>query len=616
MGSTNKFFSGVDNGLGLDLWWQKKPFDSDPNAFTFQSTRVGTHVKDGDLPIYTSLFRYRDPKTRAIDPVTGDYKYEEGIASKFVISSQTENNDEKANDTTISSIIGYLQSWKSTWVDYADFAYLKDLGVYPSNRLMIARRFASPTPNNIYSINASPIATMVSWMTEEDNFSITYGEKWEEVRESTFTDILNNLGDDLPFGDKGGTTGTETKDGKEVGTSALKGFKAVALGGWTEGLQIEVMKKLGLVDYESNNPPSGNPNLIREAMRRETVSKQYAGSGLSGKFSIKFVVEYEQKYINGVDPTLVYMDIIQKALMFGTSKSTFYFNQSANTKLNNFVNGLVNGDINQMINSLFEFVAALSQALGVIAAKTVDFIYSVGKALAPLTGNTFNETTQEFESSTDPNLVIDFKQVQGAAAATIGSVVSKYRIKFFSILQAMTGAPSGYWHVTIGNPKKPFFSCGDLYTTSVTMEFGKILSYNDLPSTIKISFTLESARNLGGQEIMDALNTGQGRSYIQRQRSYVEVPIIEDRTKVLNSTDINKEDSETREKKFKDILTENLKSSNPGPGGKAAPALETTAPPADWATIKNNFLKEWNQNDFLRSETAPAPPPTPPPTTP
>jgi hypothetical protein len=612
MGSTNKFFSGVDNGLGLDLWWQKKPFDSDPNAFTFQSTRVGTHVKDGDLPIYTSLFRYRDPKTRAIDPVTGDYKYEEGIASKFVISSQTENDDEKANDTTISSIIGYLQSWKSTWVDYADFAYLKDLGVYPSNRLMIARRFASPTPNNIYSINASPIATMVSWMTEEDNFSITYGEKWEEVRESTFTDILNNLGDDLPFGDKGGTTGTETKDGKEVGTSALKGFKAVALGGWTEGLQIEVMKKLGLVDYESNNPPSGNPNLIREAMRRETVSKQYAGSGLSGKFSIKFVVEYEQKYINGVDPTLVYMDIIQKALMFGTSKSTFYFNQSANTKLNNFVNGLVNGDINQMINSLFEFVAALSQALGVITSKAADFIFSVGKALAPLTGNTFDATTQEFTPITDPTQppTVDFKQVEGAARATIGTVVSKYRIKFFSILQAMTGAPSGYWHVTIGNPKKPFFSCGDLYTTAVTMEFGKILSYNDLPSTIKISFTLESARNLGGQEIMDALNTGQGRSYIQRQRSYVEVPIIENTDKEVSNIDTK--DSEIREKKFKDILTENLKSSNPGPGGKPAPAPETPPPAADWNTIKNNFLKEWKDSDVFQFDS----PTTTPPTTP
>ncbi len=53
-------------------------------------------------------------------------------------------------------------------------------------------------------------------------------------------------------------------------------------------------------------------------------------------------------------------------------------------------------------------------------------------------------------------------------------------------MQALSGTPSGYWHCTIGNPKKPFFSCGDLITTSVTLSFGKVLAYNDLPSTIKI----------------------------------------------------------------------------------------------------------------------------------
>jgi hypothetical protein len=144
------------------------------------------------------------------------------------------------------------------------------------------------------------------------------------------------------------------------------------------------------------------------------------------------------------------------------------------------------------------------------------------------------------------------------------------------------------------------------------MEFGKILSYNDLPSTIKISFTLDSARNLGGQEIMDALNTGQGRSYIQRQRSYVEVPIIENTDKEVSKTDINTKDSEIREKKFKEILTENLKSSNPGPGGKAAPAPETDPPAADWNTIKNNFLKKWKDSEVFQFASAPPPSNTPP----
>jgi len=336
-------------------------------------------------------------------------------------------------------------------------------------------------------------------------------------------------------------------------------------------------------------------------MRRETVPKASPGSGLSGKFTIKFVVEYEQKYINGVDPTLVYMDIVQKALMFGTSKSTFYFNQSANTELNQFVNGLINGDINGMINSLLQFVGALSQALGVITVGVTKFLVDVGKALAPVVGQEYDSTTGSFKDRDPSTSLVAYEQktLGGAAKTILGSVVSKYRIRFFGILQAMTGAPSAYWHVTIGNPKKPFFSCGDLYTTSVTMEFGKVLSYNDLPSTIKISFSLESARNLGGQEIMDALNTGQGRTYIQRKRSYVEVPITKKDEKNFNPESISSKDYTTREGEFKNNLEKNLKFANPGPDGnpKTAPAVAPEGP-----TLKEElgkFIKEWKETGFF-----------------
>jgi hypothetical protein len=67
------------------------------------------------------------------------------------------------------------------------------------------------------------------------------------------------------------------------------------------------------------NLPLGNPNLVREAQRRDTLSKNTAGSGLKASFTVKMEIEYEQKFINGVDPTLVYLDIIQNALTFGTS---------------------------------------------------------------------------------------------------------------------------------------------------------------------------------------------------------------------------------------------------------------------------------------------------------
>jgi hypothetical protein len=80
--------------------------------------------------------------------------------------------------------------------------------------------------------------------------------------------------------------------------------------------------------------------------------------------------------------------------------------------------------------------------------------------------------------------------------------------------------------VTIGNPKKPIFSSGDMLCKEVSLTVGKNLAFNDLPSYIKIEFTLENARSLGAQEIFNRFNTGRGRSYTRVGKSFVESPDI------------------------------------------------------------------------------------------
>jgi hypothetical protein len=55
----------------------------------------------------------------------------------------------------------------------------------------------------------------------------------------------------------------------------------------------------------------------------------------------------------------------------------------------------------------------------------------------------------------------------------------------------MTGTPSTPWHITIGNPKRPIFSSGDMYIQDdVKVDLGPILQFNDLPSSIKCELHL------------------------------------------------------------------------------------------------------------------------------
>ena len=77
------------------------------------------------------------------------------------------------NDVYDTSVLNLLEKLAGTNAQLrpSDFAYLKDLGVYPNNRLMIARRFLGAVGDNIMTtkkLGAS--ATLISWRPEGDDF--------------------------------------------------------------------------------------------------------------------------------------------------------------------------------------------------------------------------------------------------------------------------------------------------------------------------------------------------------------------------------------------------------------------------------------------------------------
>jgi len=414
------------------------------------------------------------------------------------ISKGNSVHSDDSYDISISEIIKYTSDKPSMKLKPADFAYLKNLGVYPNNRLVIARRFPGPVGNDLTSIQSVPMATLICWVKDNtDYISIEYNEEWVPA-DASFKDVLNDIGEDVK----------SSKDNNmgNLGGAAASAFNAIPFPGFMEGIQYQVMKEMGLTDAGIGNSPLGNPNLIRQAKRRSTVSKEEAGSGLSAKFSVKMEVEYEQKFINGVDPTLVYLDIIQNALTFGTSDAAFQFSAAFATGTSNIIGKLISGDLTAIAQALTEFASKLLNAVKKIGEDIIKALVDPPKD----------------DGKVDPGKIAD--AVQKAFSVTIGHVVSKYKLRLMGIANALTGSPSTPWHVTIGNPKKPIFSSGDMLCTEVTLTLGKTLAFNDLPSSIKIEFSLTNARPLGAGEIFNRLNTGRGRSYKRLQQSFVEAP--------------------------------------------------------------------------------------------
>lgn len=419
----------------------------------------------------------------------------------FAALSGTPHSDE-VYDISTSNIIDRLKTIEHLKLNFADFAYLKDFGVYPNNRLMVARRFPSSIIDDLYSLKnesspGNPISTVVGYFGDSEDFPVklTFNEEWGEA-EVSFVSLLNSLGKDFGFNLGGG-----------LGSILEGGVNAVPLPGATLLLQRKIMKALGIITNEDDAEiPQGDPNLIKEAKSRTLIGEDDAGSGLSCKISVDLKTKYEQKFINGVDPTIVFMDILNNALNMGTSVATFYLGKQndAEGNVKKFLEKLVNDPgqtFKDFLNSLIEAFKGTLDKLD----------ESMKKSTPPPKPQADEPQTEAVGGGTQ--IINDITKLIGETSGEVKKYVAdfiraKYKIKFFGIINALTGGPSTPWHITIGNPLRPVFCSGDMLCKSVEVNFGPQLSFNDLPTYIDVTVKLESARNIGLQEIFSKFNTG------------------------------------------------------------------------------------------------------------
>ena len=193
----------------------------------------------------------------------------------------------------------------------------------------------------------------------------------------------------------------------------------------------------------------------------------------------------------------------------------------------------------------------------------------------------------------------------------IGSIINKYKVKIIGVINSLTGTPSGPWHITIGNPKRPIFSSGDMIAEKVTLTLGNVLAFNDLPSSMTLEVEFMSARNLGGQEIFQKLNCGKERSYVvakgyengidflssnNEQISKAIDVKIDEMTKSNAAREINDlKNSNTNESKLKIIISD-IKSKIVNLG---LVYKEGTISAVDEGNAVQNWVKDYKKGDTI-----------------
>lgn len=393
-------------------------------------------------------------------------------------------HEDSIYNITTTNILKVLQPYPAMRLKSSDFVYCKNYGVYPNNRLIVCRRFPSVIGDDLSSNTLQESnTTLVTWFSDQENpIEFDFGEEWIQTND-TLKDVLNSVGKDALMQIGG------------LGDISSRLGDSIPLPGITEVFQRQVLEKIGIIDSKSSSRlPSGDPNLIMESSRRKTLGTNSPGSGLIGKFSVKVKCSWEQKFINGIDPTFVYYDILRTILSFGGSSATFYLGK--NNRIVGGVESLLNAMSNpdQLLVKINEYIKAMIDSISVLSEKISQF----------LSGEKPEDEEDAEEVDVD-DVEIGLSRLLKSIPETISR---KYKIPILGILNYLTGTPSGPWHVTIGNPMRPILSSGDMICRNVTIKLGPQLSFNDLPSSIDCEFTLESSRNLGIDEIFGKLSSG------------------------------------------------------------------------------------------------------------
>jgi len=454
----------------------------------------------------------------------------------------------------------------------ADLVYLRELGVYPINRMAILRRFPEGcfVPEDLNEMKIEPISTVVGWIKPSDNFTkIDFNETWTTT-DRRFDQVLS----DIIKKAMGGTEG-----------SAL-----VPIPDFAQGMLFELYKRADLLDrsgvdetvdetYENfdpskilsgnltntgnngatttnswglNNIPIGDPNVLHQGPFRDPENQN-----IESGFEFTLETTYEQKLLGDIDPGSAMLDILDNLYTMGTSNMKFYWGDNAPAIVKARTASSGNGN---NLNAWWDMVADVLvgfwkvitdffvETYQTLEKNFTDTVNSAAKTeneakdslekekdyqtrIANETDSTkkaaiqeeYDKFKKESISSKQESLLnagkkkftdaIDF--IAPFLQSILTSTLSINRFKLRGSLELMVGGKmsSTPWYLTLGNPYSPWFASNHIIVYKASVETSNEMGFNDQPQRLTATFNCKFSRPLGKQELMRMFNNTFRRTY-------------------------------------------------------------------------------------------------------
>lgn len=320
----------------------------------------------------------------------------------------------------------------------SDFAYLKDLGVYPINRMAILRRFPEGcfVPEDLNMMTTEPISTIVGWIKPDQNFgTISFNESWSTMTERFDVALANIL--------KKATGGIDISSIVPVPDFAqgmlfefYKNMELLNRSGsedsvdetyeyYDTGLGDQDKKKNNSVEDKTNtwglnNIPIGDPNVLQEAPFRDPE-----GQNIRSEYTFELETVYEQKLLGDVDPGSAMLDILDNIYAMGTSNMVFYWGDDSPTIKD--AKATARGKSNS-IEAWWEFIKNLAvkfwETLTGFLKKAVQEVKDEANALIS-SGKSEDQKTQQNNQSREKDLATQ-REISASAQKRMNDINRAY----------------------------------------------------------------------------------------------------------------------------------------------------------------------------------------------
>lgn len=377
---------------------------------------------------------------------------------------------------------------------YSDFMYCKHLGKVSNNYMITLRRFPLPVDDYIgaraedgetrldmAAKNAACIGCMITWMGVS-------GNELSNILKYSYK---------MPFKNQDAEE-QDRKNDADSQQNLLNGlfstFDPVYQQQYMDGYSAEAANTVfNYLKIKTDNKPytgDQNPATFRDRNKVygpvDAIRSTYIRSdeGLTFDQKLSLVFEYELRSYNGINPKQAMLDLISNILNVTYTTGTFWgggFKGFAAHQSNIFAN--------------LEIFKKHSGFTGFMDT----FFKDVGNGLEALGNLTFKDIGSALN------------KIGGMLLASKLNMLGRPQKAMYNSL--LSPAPIGFWHVTIGNPKRPIMTIGNMVITNVTVEHNGPLGLDDFPTGLKVTVDLDRGKPRDLRDIEKLYMQGTDRIY-------------------------------------------------------------------------------------------------------